>query len=235
MATLVTVAYRQLYAAATAVNGELFGFRIFGFIDNTINAMCRPGGGPLKEGEQAPRLSKDVQETWWTGWKKLHGLKWQTISLPNGMEFHVWGPLSVRRNDNHMLNRSQILQQLEDLQAENEIKFILHGDSAYSEDDYMHVGGGRGFASVRQSIEWNYKDIKTQWKYCDYKHALKLHNQPLSKIFLVCILLRNAYTTMNACETALFFNCPAPDFETWIAQGPKGRPIPDDSIFKDIN
>ena len=81
MTNLVTVAYRLDYAPATVVNGVFLGFRrIFGFIDNTINAMCRPGGGPLGEGEQAPRLSKEVQETWWTGWKKLHGLKWHGIS-----------------------------------------------------------------------------------------------------------------------------------------------------------
>jgi hypothetical protein len=73
----------------------------------------------------------------------------------------------------------------------------------------MHVGEGRGLASVRQSIEWNYKDIKTQWKYCDYKHALKLNNQPLSKIVLVCIILRNAYTTMNASQNSLYYDSPS--------------------------
>ena len=66
------------------------------------------------------------------------------------MEFHVWGPLSVRRNDNYMLH-----------------------------------------------------------------------------------LLRNAYTTINACQTTLYFDCPPPVFEDWIQQGPKAQPMPEDIIFPD--
>jgi hypothetical protein len=31
------------------------GFNIFGFIDNTMNATCRPGGGPTRDGPNAPR------------------------------------------------------------------------------------------------------------------------------------------------------------------------------------
>ena len=69
-------------------------FTIFGFIDNTMHAMCRPGGGSVTGGVQAERVSKLVQQAWWTGWKKLHGLKMQTVFLPNGMDFEVWGPVS---------------------------------------------------------------------------------------------------------------------------------------------
>ena len=57
-------------------------FTIFAFIDNTMTAMCRPGGGPITGGVQARRVDKLIQQAWWTGWKKLHGLKMQTISCP---------------------------------------------------------------------------------------------------------------------------------------------------------
>ena len=228
---LVTENYRQIHPEACILNGIQTGFAIFGFIDNTIMAMCRPGGGPLAEGEHAPRLSKEVQQTWSTGWKKLHGLKWQTVSLPNGLEMHAWGPLSCRRNDNHMLNKSAIKNKIRDAQLGHELQYKIHGDSAYSEDNYLASGGGRGMASVRETIEWNYKDVKTTWKYIDYKHALKLHNQPLAKIFFVCMLLRNAHSCMNSNQTALYFECMPPSFEEWLSQGPKAHPI-DDTIFK---
>jgi hypothetical protein len=38
----------------------------------------------------------------------------------------------------------------------------MHGDSAYITDDYLVSGGGHGMASVREIIEWNYKDVKIQ-------------------------------------------------------------------------
>ena len=35
------------------------GFCAMGAIDNTLNASCRPGGGPTTGGEQAPRVSRN--------------------------------------------------------------------------------------------------------------------------------------------------------------------------------
>ena len=63
-------------------------FRVFSFIDNTMNATCRPGGGPRRGGVDAPRNDPLIQRAWYNGWKKLHGMKWQTIDMPNGMNFH---------------------------------------------------------------------------------------------------------------------------------------------------
>lgn len=52
---------------------------IFGFIDNTMNSICRPGGGPACDGENAPRNDFRIQRAYYTGWKKGHGQKFQTI------------------------------------------------------------------------------------------------------------------------------------------------------------
>ena len=226
LATLPTIQYRQYYPAAD----EPGGFSIFGFIDNTLLAMSRPGG-PMGDGEQAPRLDPMIQRAWWTGWKKLHGLKWQTVTMANGMEFDVWGPVSVRHNDLFTLHHSRILEKLAALQEDMELKFKIYGDSAYDDDELLVSGAGRGMSSERESIEWRYKDLKMQWKYLDYKHCLKLRRQPLAKIVFVAMLLSNAQCTMYGCETASYFNCPPPRFEEWIAQGPHAHPIPDDNIF----
>ena len=63
--------------------------------------------------------------------EKLHGLKWQTIDLPNGMNFHVYGPISVRRNDLTSARWSQIDAKLHLLQVNDEYKYVVYGDSAY--------------------------------------------------------------------------------------------------------
>ena len=230
LASLPNEANRQFYDPANVNTG----FSVALFIDNTILAMCRPGGGPTTGGEQAPRLPREIQQAFWTGWKKLHGLKYQTLIMANGMDFSVWGPESVRRNDNFTLHRSQILEQLEELQRDQELKFKVFGDSAYQVDDYIVSGGGKGMAAVRETIEWTYKDMKTTWKYCDYRHCLKLRKQPLGKIFLVCILLRNAHVTMNGNQAAEYFVCEPPTFEDWINQGPRAHPLPEE-FFDNLN
>lgn len=68
LASLPNEAYRQNFPPAD----EPGGFNIALFIDNTMLAMCRPGGGPLTGGENAPRMNKEVQQAWWTGKCSLH-------------------------------------------------------------------------------------------------------------------------------------------------------------------
>ena len=40
-------------------------FSIFGFIDNTMNSTCRPGGGPARDGTNAPRNDPNIQRAWY--------------------------------------------------------------------------------------------------------------------------------------------------------------------------
>ena len=153
------------------------------FIDNTMFAFCRPGGNTT-DGPAAPRVPLEVQEAWWTGWKKLHGLKWQTVILACGMDVDVSGPVSVRQNDVTQLHTSNIEERWLQLQEGQPTVFKMYGDSAYNWSDAMSTGIGRGYSSVRETVEFTYKDTKGQWKYCDYKHVLRLRQQPFGSILL---------------------------------------------------
>ncbi len=220
--------WRQFHPPA----GEPNGFDVALFIDNTIVAMCRPGGN-TQEGPSAPRVPLEVQQAWWTGWKKLHGLKFQTVMLANGMDFQVFGPLSCRRNDLTSLTLSNFVRLLATLQENEPIQYAPFGDSAYEDIDGMKSGGGRGMASVRESIEWSYKDLKTMWKYMDYKHVLKLRGQSVGKIVFICMLLRNAHLTIYGSQINEHFVMLPPSLKEWTSQGPRARPLPDNCIWSD--
>jgi hypothetical protein len=83
------------------VHGLMFNppdfFRIIGFVDASLRETCTPETGPDGDFEGAPRkeLSDEMQRALYTGWKKQHGLKIQTVLLPNGLSF-VDGPYSMR-------------------------------------------------------------------------------------------------------------------------------------------
>jgi hypothetical protein len=128
------------------------GFRFCVFIDNTMFAFSRPGGN-TDGGSAAPRVPKEIQQACWTGWKKLHGMKWQTVILANGMDLNVFGPLSARKNGLTSLEQSNFEDQFTALQAGNDIKYKIHGDSAYYDNDNLGTGGGQGMASVRETVE----------------------------------------------------------------------------------
>ncbi len=109
------------------------------------------------------------------------------------MAFEVWGPCSIRHNDNYTLQKSEMQDKLRDLQAASNKLYKIFGDSAYESSDYIESDGGLGMASVRESIEHTYGQLKSLFAYCDYANNLKLMGQPVAKIFFVAMLLRNAH------------------------------------------
>ena len=111
---------------------EFGSFPYFGFIDNTMNATCRPAGGPNRDGRNALRNDPEIQRAWYNGWKKIHGLKWQTIDLPNAMNFKIDGPFSARDNDLTTLHLSDVLVKLEAMLNVWNLPFYrIYGDRAY--------------------------------------------------------------------------------------------------------
>lgn len=112
------------------------GFRVFGFIDNTMFATCRPGGGPTSNGDRNDPL---IQRSMYNGWKKIHGLKFQTVDLPNGMHYNVYGPVSVRHNDLYTLHHSNINNRIKEAQGDSQLQYVCYGDSAYTVVNNSHV------------------------------------------------------------------------------------------------
>ena len=192
----------------------------------------------MGEGPGADRHARELQEAWWNGWKKLHGMKWQTVLLACGMDFHVFGPTSCRDNDLYALDESKIEDILRELcnNGMGEILFKMFGDSAYNPSNVMDTADslpGRGFSSVRQLIEWSYAELKTLFAYCDYKHILKLRQQPVAKIFFVCMILRNVYVTVHGSKAVTYMEMLPPTLEEWTEQGPNARPIPINCIWSE--
>lgn len=108
------------------------------------------------------------------------------------------------------------------------LKVVIVEDMSTSDDI-----PGRGMSSVRETVEWSYKDVKGMWKYLDYRHVMKLRQQPVAKIMFVCMLLRNAYVTMNACQTAEYLDILPPTLEQWLSQGLRAHPLPSNCVFSD--
>jgi len=213
-------------------------FNICGFTDNTMNSSCRPGGGPRQPGVLADRNDPLIQRAWYNGWKKLHGLKFQTIDLPNGMNAHVWGPFSVRHNDNWSLTNSNLNEILRVAQLGNRMQYNIYGDSAYMHLDLSHIRArhnydrlterekleNRVMSSCREIIEWDYGDIGRYFPLVDWRHVLKIRQMPVGDICLTAMLYRNALNCIKPNNTAQFFRCRPPHLHEWLSQGPRARP-----------
>ena len=71
--------------------------RCWGFIDGTIMQICRP---------------KEHQRQVYSGHKKVHCLKFQSVMLPNGIIGSFMGPYIGRRHDAGIFHESKLLDQL---------------------------------------------------------------------------------------------------------------------------
>ena len=70
----------------------------FGFIDSTVVEICRPK--PI------------YQRIVYSGHKRVHSMKFQSLALPNGLIGNLSGPYEGRRHDSTMLHESSLLNDL---------------------------------------------------------------------------------------------------------------------------
>lgn len=214
------------------------GFNIFAFIDSKYIFTARPGG-PTCTGKNAERRDQLLQEACYSGYKKAHRIKVQSVMLPNGMDFHLFGPLVARKNDIYLFTESNINERIKNLQRDihEDEHYRIYGDAGYEfirethlktrhhhhpdfpltplESQENHI-----MSKCRESIEWSYKETVTLFAFCDFKKNLKLYLSPVPDIFLVCTILRNAYCCLNGSEAASFFGCPPPELREWMSHGP---------------
>ena len=75
--TILQPAQLQEYANAIHVKGAALD-NCFGFIDGTVRPISRPG---------------EHQRIVYNGHKRVHGLKFQSVALPNGLIANMYGPV----------------------------------------------------------------------------------------------------------------------------------------------
>lgn len=145
---------------------------IWGFIDCTIRRIARP--------------SKH-QRAAYSHHKRFHALKFQAVRLPNGMFGHLFGPEEGRRNDNHLLAKSGLL----DACAEHAVRpgtdantpaeqrfFQVFRDPAYGVSDQIispYAGVGERtdeekdwnaeMAAVRIEVEHGFGIVANTWPF----------------------------------------------------------------------
>ena len=187
-------------------------------IDDSIDDALVPFSGPAGDFEGAPRRARyaDAQESIYSGWKKLHGVKVETLFFPNGMST-VFGPVSCRANDRGTLNLSRVDDFLGLIQAHLPIDercmglgdSIFRGVLNYITSYYRAIPPAvltpeetkinGAFRSCRMPIERNYGLNSCVQRICDTRRGIQLgkkHPYALEQL-RVCYLLMNCYICLN--------------------------------------
>jgi hypothetical protein len=75
--------------------------------------------------------------------------------------------------------------------------------------------------SCRQSIEWNYGDLKYKWSFINQNKNLQLSNQLVISTVICVMLFINAHVTLNGNITSDYFNYLPPTLANWTKDGPR--------------
>jgi hypothetical protein len=197
---------------------------IWGFIDCTVRTISRPSR---------------YQRQAYNGYKGEHALKYQAIKLPNGLIGLLSGPIEGRRNDNHLLDDSGLIDWCYNHAFRPGAThatplhlryFQVFGDPAYGASPVLmspYAGPGErterqkawneAMAKVRIEVEHGFGDIVRQWPFLNAWWKHKVFASPVGRYYRVGVLLANAFNCIRPNQTAQTFNCEPPSLEEYFA------------------
>ena len=169
------------------VNVPFSHFMCAMLLDDTTIQSSRPGSGPNGNYTMAPRRvgAHYIQRAFYSGYFCGHGLKYQTILLPNGLYGSVWGA-SMQHNDTGIFNLSGLEDYMAEMLEPDENGDLpccladgIFSESALIMTTKVHNGATsndkqvyKKLASIRQPIELQYGLFFNLFRiYCKKRHS----------------------------------------------------------------
>jgi nuclease HARBI1 len=179
---------------------------VWGFIDGTLRKICRP---------------TYHQRLLYSGHKRTHGIKFQSVIAPDGLIVDLFGPIEGSRHDSYMLGQSNLLPKLRALMpADGSLGpvYSLYGDPAYPQSLHL-FGGFRNplpgspeaqwntlMSQVRQVVEWGFKEITAQWAFLDNRPRMRIMKSPIGKYYVIACFLVNLRNCFYGGQIAAYFD-----------------------------
>ncbi|RPB02874.1 hypothetical protein L873DRAFT_1833973 [Choiromyces venosus 120613-1] len=193
------------YAPAFKDTTGLSEVGIWGFVDGMMRPFCHLGYD---------------QQSFYSGFKKAHGTKFQSIMTCDGLLSSLAGPFPAPVGDWILWERSGVADQLGKIMGLGDEALYVYGDTAYS-PAFGIMGPFRGDSMIpaeeavnvvmsghRIVVEWGFAHIVNYWSFAVFKHGLKLHLSPVAAYYMIAVLLTNCHTCLSGLPT------------TWISELP---------------
>lgn len=131
----------------------------------------------------------------------MNCLIYQNITTPDGLLSHHYKPEVGRRNDTTLYKNAGMDSILQHAMMFNGIQCCIYGDAAYILWPWLQVAFRRssantsqliynkGMSSVREGVEWSYKEVKES---CTSQELA-----PIGKLHICSVLLRNRKTCLG--------------------------------------
>ncbi|XP_070387683.1 uncharacterized protein [Dermacentor albipictus] len=183
----------------------------WGFIDGTARAICRPSTN---------------QKMFFSGHKRTHAVKYQSIMCPNGIICQLNGPYFGSRHDAGILRISRTYEKLEKLVQGH--SYCIYGDPAYplrplllkpysaTSSSGHQLLFNKQMSKVRQAVEWGFGKIAGLFAFVDFRKNQKLYRQNLPQMYKVSALLANCHTCLYGSQVSTYFGLEPPALEMYL-------------------
>ena len=170
----------------------------------------------------------------YNGYYGHHCLRWQSLHCPNGITYHLWGPVEGRRSDNYLLNHSGFHNMF--FNYENLLGFPVcaYADAGYWCSQYVQTGfrkqnGERRPGTVedfyskrmnkcRTSVEWGFGHALALFPYTDSPGFMRLGATATGQHYINATFMANVITCLKGNITSSFFNMAPPTILEYLHQ-----------------
>jgi hypothetical protein len=205
----------QLETYSRAVQAKSGLSICFAFIDGTVRPVCKPS---------------ILQGSCYNGKDRVHALKYQAVTTPDGMFLQLAGPWPGSRHDQHMVKQSGILDYVVDLPRRNDgALFVIYADQGYATaagietpyfDDAVnaqHAAYNEAMSASRVTVEWAFGGILQNWAHNNFTPSQQLlSNRKIGQVYLVAGLLTNFLNCLKRNNTSIYFGVLPPVLEVYV-------------------
>lgn len=181
-----------------------------GFIDDTVRRICCP-----------TRFQRQA----YSGHKKLHRIKFQSITMANGLFVSLYGRFEGRRHDSFMLSSREAA-----LKMASHPGYVLYGDQGYplrswlitpfadAELSERQISFNRDLSKGRVAVEWNFGWIVRYWKFFELTCNMKVLKSPIGVLYVVAAFFTNCLSCVRRRnQTSKYFRCRLPTLANYVA------------------
>lgn len=187
---------------------------VWGFIDGTVRSICRP---------------TRHQKVCYNGHKRVHALKYQSVTTPDGLIRDFFGPVEGRRHDSYLLAESNFVERARDVCVDTTGKKLsIYGDPAYANTSVI-MSGYKGsvltqdqqkfnqeMSRVRVTVEYGFQRVANVFAFVDFKKNQKVYLQSVGHIYCVAVFLVNMHSCYYGNQTASMFQFAPPSPQAYV-------------------
>ena len=192
---------------------------VVAFLDSKATEICR-------NSDYLQQMSN------YNGYYGHHCLRWQSLHSPNGITYHLWGPVEGRRSDSYLLNHSGFHDMFLNYEALLGFPVCAYADAGYWCSQYVQTAfrrqnGERVHGSMedfysskmnkcRTSVEWGFGQVLALFPYTDSPGFKRMGGTATGQHYINATFMTNVFTCLNGNITSSFFNLSPPTLLEYI-------------------